>query len=208
MGKNKSEILNPSASIFSNFTNSIPFRISLLSFILYCLGSSALAQAQNVAGPTLDVRTIMASPQFSNSIQLILALSLISLIPFFLISITSFLRIIIVLSIIRTAIGTAQIPPNPVLIGLALFTTMFIMNPVWEEVNTTAITPYNQKKISQMEAFNRGMKPLSGFMLRQTRERDIALFVQFANSAWALVFIYATFHYSIFNLSLTRWTNP
>jgi len=180
MGKNKSEILNPSASIFSNFTNSIPFRISLLSFILYCLGSSALAQAQNVAGPTLDVRTIMASPQFSNSIQLILALSLISLIPFFLISITSFLRIIIVFSLLRTAMGTQQVPPNSVLIGLAIFMTVFIMSPVWQDINQNAYTPYNQGKINQAKALEIGMKPISQFMLRQTREKDLALFVQFA----------------------------
>lgn len=130
--------------------------------------------------PTIDLRQIMASPQFSNSVQLILALALISLIPFFLISVTSFLRIIIVFALLRTAVGTQQVPPNSVLIGLALFMTVFIMSPVWQEVNRTAIIPYNEGKISQVKAFEIAMKPLSQFMLRQTREKDLALFVQFS----------------------------
>lgn len=122
----------------------------------------------------------MNSPQFSNSIQLIISLALISLIPFFLLSVTAFLRIIIVFALLRTAIGTQQVPPNSVLVGLALFMTVFVMSPVWQEVNRTAFVPYNAGKISQAKAFEAGMKPLSQFMLRQTREKDLALFVQFA----------------------------
>ncbi len=128
----------------------------------------------------IDLNSILNSPQFSSSVQLIVALSLISLVPFFLISVTSFLRIIIVFALLRTAIGTQQVPPNSVLIGLALFMTVFIMSPVWQEVNQNAVIPYNQKKISQVKAFEIGMKPLSQFMLKQTREKDLALFVQFA----------------------------
>src|SRR3989338_10541842 len=101
----------------------------------------------------IDLNQLMASPQFSSSIQLILAMAIISLIPFFLISVTSFLRIIIVFSLLRTAIGTQQVPPNSVLIGLGLFMTVFIMSPVWQEVNQNALTPYNQGKISQARAF-------------------------------------------------------
>lgn len=128
----------------------------------------------------IDVNAIMQSPQFSSSIQLILAIALISLIPFFLISVTSFLRIIIVFALLRTAIGTQQVPPNAVMTGLALFMTVFIMSPVWQEVNTNAIIPYNAGKISQAKAFEIGMKPVSRFMLKQTREKDLALFVQFS----------------------------
>lgn len=128
----------------------------------------------------INLNALMASPQFSNSVNLILALSLITLIPFFLISVTSFLRIIIVFSLLRTAIGTQQVPPNAVLIGLAMFMTVFIMSPVWQEVNTKAIVPYNQGKITQAKAFELGMKPVSQFMLRQTRAKDLALFVQFS----------------------------
>ena len=128
----------------------------------------------------LDLNVIMGSPQFSSSIQLVLGMALISLVPFFLISVTSFLRIVIVFALLRTAIGTQQVPPTSVLIGLALFMTVFVMTPVWNEVNKTAIVPYNKGRLNEMQAFERGMKPLKKFMLKQTREKDLALFVQFA----------------------------
>ena len=128
----------------------------------------------------ININSLLASPQFTSSVQLILALSLITLVPFFLMSVTSFLRIIIVFSLLRTAIGTQQTPPSSVLVGLAMFMTVFIMSPVWQDVNKNALEPYNQGKISQAQAIEIGMKPLSQFMLRQTREKDLALFVQFA----------------------------
>lgn len=128
----------------------------------------------------IDINQLVASPQFSSSIQLILAMSLISLVPFFLISVTSFLRIIIVFSLVRTAIGTQQVPPSSVIVGLAFFMTVFVMAPVWQEINETAVTPYNKKQISQAKAIEIGLKPLQKFMIRQTREKDLALFVQFA----------------------------
>jgi flagellar biosynthetic protein FliP len=128
----------------------------------------------------LDIAGIMNSPGFSNSMQITLTLALLSLLPFLLISITSFLRIIIVLSMIRSAIGTAQVPPNSVLIGLALFMTVYTMAPTFDEVNKTAVIPYNKGQLTQMKAFEIGMKPFQQFMLRQTRERDLSLFVQFA----------------------------
>ena len=128
----------------------------------------------------LDITGIMNSPGFSNSMQITLTLALLSLLPFLLISITSFLRIIIVLSMIRSAIGTAQVPPNSVLIGLALFMTVYTMAPTFDEVNKTAVVPYNKGQLTQMKAFEVGMKPFQQFMLRQTRERDLSLFVQFA----------------------------
>jgi len=151
----------------------------ILSINMLTLASAAYA-AERAPRPGLDISAVMASPQFSNSVQTILALALISLVPFFLISVTSFLRIIIVLSVIRTAIGTAQIPPNPVLIGLAIFMTVFIMNPVWEQVNKEAVIPYNNRSITQQLAFERGMKHINAFMVRQTRPRDLELFVQFS----------------------------
>jgi flagellar biosynthetic protein FliP len=80
----------------------------------------------------------------------------------------------------RTAIGTQQVPPNAVLISLALFMTVFIMTPVWQEVNSKALQPYNQGKISQAQAIEVGMKPLRKFMFKQTREKDLALFIQFS----------------------------
>jgi flagellar biosynthetic protein FliP len=128
----------------------------------------------------LNLNNIMASPQFSSSVQMILSIALISLVPFFLISVTSFLRIIIVFALLRTALGTQQVPPNAVLTGIALFMTVFIMTPVWKEVNDTAVVPYQKGKLTEVKAFEVGMKPITQFMLRQTRENDLALFVQFA----------------------------
>ncbi|MFC1637584.1 flagellar type III secretion system pore protein FliP [Candidatus Margulisiibacteriota bacterium] len=148
--------------------------------ILLVLQAAVWAQARTPLTASIDLRDIMSAPQFSNSVQLILSLSLISLVPFFLISVTSFLRIIIVFALARTAVGTQQVPPNMVVVGLALFMTVFIMAPVWQEVNEKAVTPYNEGKITQLEAFEVGMKPLRKFMIRQTREKDLALFVQFS----------------------------
>ena len=128
----------------------------------------------------INLGQLMGSPQFSSSIQMILSIALLSLVPFFLISVTSFLRIIIVFGLLRTAVGTQQVPPNSVMVGLALFMTVFIMTPVWQEINKTAVIPYNQKKITEFKAYQTGMVPLKKFMLRQTREKDLALFVQFA----------------------------
>jgi len=140
----------------------------------------ALAQATAPLNVNVDLRAIMASPQFSNSVQLIIALALISLVPFLLMSVTSFLRIIVVFSLLRTAIGTQQIPPNAILTGLALFMTIFIMSPTWQEINQTALIPYNQGKISQTRALEVGMQPVRKFMIQQTREADLALFVGFS----------------------------
>lgn len=153
--------------------------ILFLAFaFLFLMFGMSYAAAPKRAG--LDITGIMNSPGFSNSMQITLTLALLSLLPFLLISITSFLRIIIVLSMIRSAIGTAQVPPNSVLIGLALFMTVYTMAPTFDEVNKTAVVPYNKGQLSQMKAFEVGMKPFQQFMLRQTRERDLSLFVQFA----------------------------
>lgn len=154
------------------------FFLMACTFCLILLTSDFAYAAPRRAG--LDIASVMASPGFSNSIQIILALALLSLIPFLLISVTSFLRIIVVLSMIRSAIGTAQVPPNAVLIGLALFMTIYSMAPTLDEANKAAFIPYNKGQITQMKAFELGMKPFQKFMVRQTRERDLALFVQFA----------------------------
>ncbi len=116
---------------------------------------------------------------FSSSINLLLSLSAISLVPFFLLSTTSFLRIVIVLSMLRNAIGTQQSPPNAVIISLALFMTIFIMSPVWTEVNEIAIKPYVAQQITQGEAIQKGILPFRAFMLKFVREKDLALFLEF-----------------------------
>ena len=100
--------------------------------------------------------------------------------PAILIMTTSFTRFVIVLSFLRQAIGTPQAPSNQIVIGLALFLSLFVMMPVWEEVNTTALEPYLDESISQEEFMDRAVLPIKRFMGKITREKDLALFVRIA----------------------------
>lgn len=110
------------------------------------------------------------------SLQLLLLLTILALAPAILVLMTAFTRVIVVLSFVRTAIGTQQVPPNQVLVGLALLLTFWIMNPVFTQINHDALQPYLQQKISQGDAINKALVPLRAFMFKQTREKDIAVF--------------------------------
>lgn len=120
------------------------------------------------------------SQTYTLSIQILIIMTLLTLLPAALMMMTAFTRIIIVLSILRTAIGTAQTPTNQVLIGLSLFMTIFIMAPVFERVNIDAFQPYLNEEITSKQAFDRAQIPMRKFMMEQTREGDIALFAGIA----------------------------
>jgi len=111
-------------------------------------------------------------------LQLLFLLTVLSLAPAILIMMTSFTRIVVVLSLLRHALGTQQMPANQIIIGLALFLTFFIMTPVWNTVNSQALQPYIQEEISAERALDLAAQPIKEFMLKQTREKDIALFVK------------------------------
>ena len=113
-------------------------------------------------------------------IGVFLLISFFSLLPAILIMFTSFTRIVVVLSFLRQAIGGQQIPPTPVIIGLALFLTLFIMSPTIDVINKNSIGPYMDKQITMQEALKRAESPIKTFMLKQTREKDIALFLNIA----------------------------
>jgi flagellar biosynthetic protein FliP len=113
-------------------------------------------------------------------LQIFLLMTVLSLAPAILIMVTSFSRIVIVLSLLRRALGTNSLPSNQVVIGLALFLTIFIMAPVWQKINADALQPYLDKKISNQQAFDGAVAPLREFMFKQTREKDLALFVDIA----------------------------
>jgi flagellar biosynthetic protein FliP len=113
-------------------------------------------------------------------VEVFLVISFLSLVPAILIMFTSFTRIVVVLSFLRQAIGGQQIPPNPVIIGLAIFLTFFIMSPTIDVITKDAINPYIDKQITMQEAFKRAEPPVKGFMLKQTRQKDIALFLNIA----------------------------
>ena len=115
------------------------------------------------------------------TLELLLMLTLISLLPSLLIMCTSFLRTIIMLSFLRNAMGIQQSPPNMVLVGIALFLTLYIMTPVIDEINETAYQPYIREEITQREAWTRAQVPLKEFMLRNTGEDTLNLFMDMAN---------------------------
>jgi len=110
-----------------------------------------------------------------------LVISFLSLLPSILVMFTSFTRIVIILSFLRQAVGGQSIPPNPVIIGMSLFLTLFVMFPTVNVVNQSSITPYLQNQISLVEAVQQAEDPVKSFMLRQTREKDIALFLKLSN---------------------------
>ena len=122
------------------------------------------------------------STQYSLTLQLLALMTVLTLLPSLLLMMTSFVRIIIVMSLLRQALGTAQTPPNQVLLGLALFLTIFIMMPVFSAVYDDAITPYFNEDIGFEEAVAVAKEPFRTFMLNQTRESDIALFVEIAGN--------------------------
>ncbi|WP_423231064.1 flagellar type III secretion system pore protein FliP [Clostridium magnum] len=118
--------------------------------------------------------------QYVGNLKLLVMLTILTLLPSFIMMMTSFVRIIVVFGFLRTALGTQQSPPNQVLIGLALFLTIFIMQPVYSQVNTNAIQPFMENRITQDQAIEQGAKPLRDFMLKQTRKKDFDLFINVA----------------------------
>ncbi|XWX60254.1 flagellar type III secretion system pore protein FliP [Desulfitobacterium sp. AusDCA] len=142
-------------------------------------GLGILQQASPVlaAGLSLDLGN-NAAQQTSTSLQILLLLTVLSIAPAILVLMTSFTRIIVVLSFVRNALGTQQLPPNQVLIGLALFLTFFVMAPTWNDLNTQALQPYLKNQITQTEALQKAEEPLRTFMFKQTREKDLQLFVE------------------------------
>jgi flagellar biosynthetic protein FliP len=119
---------------------------------------------------------------YSLSLQTLLLLTSLSFLPAVLLMMTGFTRIIIVLSLLRSALGTPASPPNQVLIGLALFLTFFVMSPVFDKIYTDAYVPFNENKLDFPQALEKAGEPMKAFMLRQTRESDLALFVRISNS--------------------------
>jgi len=137
-----------------------------------------VASAQGI--PMVNVSGGKSGTQYSLTLQLLALMTSLTLLPSFLLMMTSFVRIIIVLSILRQALGTGQTPPNTVLVGLALFLTLFIMSPVLGDIYNNALVPYMQNGMAFEKALAAAEEPLRSFMLKQTREDDIGLFMQMA----------------------------
>jgi flagellar biosynthetic protein FliP len=145
----------------------------------------AAAAAPEVGAQALPAITATPAPgggqTYSLTIQALLFLASLTFLPALLLTMTSFTRIIIVLSLLRQALGTVQAPPNQVLVGLALFLTFFVMAPVFERMYDEAYVPLSERRIGVDQALDRAAVPLKGFMLRQTRQADLALFAKLAD---------------------------
>lgn len=152
----------------------------LLSLAVGLLLAPSLVAAQLPAIEALTVDTSGDGQTYSLTLQILVVMTLLTLLPAALLMMTSFTRIIIVLGLLRTALGTAATPSNQVLLGLALFLTIFVMAPVFGEINEQALQPYLAEEIAPQQALERASKPLRNFMLAQTREHDIALFLRIA----------------------------
>ena len=147
-------------------------------FALTFLATAADAQVEQSALATAAAAT--GGQSLSLSIQILVMMTLLTLLPAAVLSTSAFMRIIIVLSILRQALGTAQTPPNQVLLGVALFLTFFVMTPVISNVWQNSAKPYMDGEISAEIAYERGVEPIRNFMLDQTRESDVALFTKIA----------------------------
>jgi flagellar biosynthetic protein FliP len=161
--------------------------LAIGGFVGVSLVGSFLFIGKAEAVPTIPLPTIKIGVEASNnpqqlstSLQILFMMTILSLAPAILVMMTSFTRIIIVLSFLRHALATQNMPPNQVLIGLALFLTFFIMLPTWNQINQDALQPYLAGKLQQEEALEKAVQPIRTFMFKQTREKDLALFVNLA----------------------------
>jgi flagellar biosynthetic protein FliP len=147
-------------------------RLGLGVALLVALAAPVAAQAPNRVDVTIDGVGNVSAP-----LQIVLLMTLLTFVPAILVTMTSFTRIVIVFHFLRQALGTQEMPPNQVLIGLALFLTMFVMAPVGQRINDVAVTPAINGQLTVGKAIEEATPPLKAFMLKQTRERDLALFV-------------------------------
>jgi flagellar biosynthesis protein FliP len=155
-------------------------RLALLSLTLLLPGIAAADSGLSA----LTVHTVAGGGQsYSLSLQLLALMTALTVLPALLLSMTAFTRIVIVLGILRQALGAGQTPPNQVLLGLALFLTFFVMTPVVNRINEVAVQPYTNGALEAAPALERAVGPLKEFMLRQTRESDIATFVRISGGS-------------------------
>ena len=153
----------------------------VLGLLLLIIPSTTLA-APLIPNINIDVGTATNPKDVSASLQILALLTILSLAPAILIMTTSFIRIIVVLSFLRSALATQQMPPNQVIVGLALFLTFFVMSPYLQQANEKGLQPYLNGTITQERAIDETVKPIREFMFKQTRESDLALFVNLSQA--------------------------
>lgn len=164
--------------ILKYFIITIVAIIFLSSFSIIFDNSSVYAEPEfTIPKLSLNIDEAQEPEEIASSIEILVLLTILTIAPSILIMMTSFTRIIIILSFLRKALSTQTTPPNQVLIGLAMFLTFFIMAPTFDAINENAIRPYTNGEISFEEATENGVKPLREFMFKQTRQKDLALFI-------------------------------
>jgi flagellar biosynthetic protein FliP len=164
--------------------NKLPSRMTRMFLLAVALALPSLALAQSAGFPAFTSTPGAGGGQtYTLSLQTLLLLTSLSFLPAALLMMTSFTRIIIVLSLLRHALGTQSSPPNQVLIGLSLFLTFFVMGSTLDKIYVEAYQPLSENRMQMGEALEKGAVPLRAFMLKQTRESDLALFVKMSGSA-------------------------
>jgi flagellar biosynthetic protein FliP len=156
-------------------------KIKLVALILFFIFAAGNGLAQGIPKISVEVGQASKPGELSTTLQIVLLLTVLTLAPSIILMVTSFVRIVVVLGFLRQAIGTQQLPPNQLLISLALILTFFIVSPMANKAYNDGLKPYLEEKLSKEEAFERGAAPFRKFMLAQAREKDIALFVNLAD---------------------------
>ncbi|WP_435104280.1 flagellar type III secretion system pore protein FliP [Arhodomonas sp. AD133] len=155
--------------------------LPLLAALVVALAPLAVA-AQTDGVPAVTIEQTEKGESWSVSLQILALMTVLTLLPAILLMMTAFTRIIVVLAILRQAIGTTSTPSNQVLVGLALFLTLFVMQPVFNEMNQQALQPYLAEEVGAVTALERAVEPLRGFMMEQTREADLGMFLELSGT--------------------------
>jgi flagellar biosynthetic protein FliP len=163
------------------------YRTTIAGIILFltCI-SGIVVPAYSQSVPIPSIRVAIGESEepddLAVTLKILFLITILSIAPTILIMLTSFTRMVVVFSFLRHAMGTQQMPPNQVIVSLALFLTFFVMTPVWKEINQTALQPFLAKELSYETALDRAGEPLKEFMLKQTREKDLALLMKVAQA--------------------------
>ncbi len=157
----------------------IVFSLTLVS-LLFPIFAQAAGTSSGIGIPSISISMGQGKNPTETvaALRILILFTVLSLAPALLIMMTSFTRIVVVLSFLRQALSTQNMPPNQLIIGLSLFLTFFVMAPVWQEINTRSLGPYMEEKIDQSTAISRAESPLREFMFKQTREKDLSLFIE------------------------------
>ena len=150
----------------------------LMVFVLFLLTINSSEAAISLPNINIGMSNINTPQEFTQGVQILIMLTILTLAPSIVIMTTAFIRIVIVLSLTRQAIGTGTLPPNQVIVGLALILTFFVMSPTLSKINETAYQPYMKNIITQQQALDNSIKPMRDFMFKQTHEEELALFVK------------------------------